>query len=103
MTATRGRGCFPRRKRSSARPRNIVAGRGYRGHNALENRKFGLLLTEERRQMIESIDRELRRHAVVESVIGDLKSDVRMGRNFVTSRLAYRSADSGYFRAVARG
>ena len=53
--------------------------------------------------MIESIDRELRRHAVVESVIGDLKSDVRMGRNFVTSRLAYRSADSGYFRAVARG
>jgi len=53
--------------------------------------------------MIESIDRELRRHAVVESVIGDLKSDVRMGRNFVTSRLVYRSADSGYFRAVARG
>jgi len=61
----------------------IVADRGYRGHNAPETHKFRVFIAGQRRRVTETIKRELKRRAAVEPVIGHLKSDHRMGRNFL--------------------
>ena len=61
----------------------IVADRGYRGHNAPPEHKFSMFIAGQRRRVTEAIKRELRRRSAVEPVIGHLKSDHRMGRNFL--------------------
>ena len=61
----------------------IVADRGYRGHNAPPEHKFSVFIAGQRRRVTEAIKRELRRRSAVEPVIGHLKSDHRMGRNFL--------------------
>jgi IS5 family transposase len=61
----------------------IVADRGYRGHNAPETHKFKVYISGQRRRVTEAIKRELRRRSAVEPVIGHLKTDHRMGRNFL--------------------
>ena len=61
----------------------IVADRGYRGHNAPEEHKFSVFIAGQKRRVTEAIKRELRRRSSVEPVIGHLKSDHRMGRNFL--------------------
>ena len=61
----------------------IVADRGYRGHNAPAEHKFSVFIAGQKRRVTEAIKRELRRRSAVEPVIGHLKSDHRMGRNFL--------------------
>jgi transposase, IS5 family len=48
----------------------IVAGRGYRGHNAPPEHKFKVYISGQRRRVTETIKRELRRRPAVEPVIG---------------------------------
>jgi len=66
-----------------AQMKRIVADRGYRGHNAPETHKFRVYISGQRRRITEAIKRELRRRSAVEPVIGHLKTDHRMGRNFL--------------------
>lgn len=62
--------------------KRIIADRGYRGHNASETHRFRVFISGQRRRVTEAIKRELRRRSAVEPVIGHLKADHRLGRNF---------------------
>jgi IS5 family transposase len=63
--------------------RRIIADRGYRGHNAPAPHNMRVYVSEQKRGVTKTIKRELRRRAAVEPVIGHLKSDHRMDRNFL--------------------
>jgi IS5 family transposase len=54
--------------------------RGYRGHDADKARVF---LSGQKRGVTPTIRREIRRRAGIEPVIGHLKSDGHLGRNFL--------------------
>jgi hypothetical protein len=64
----------------------ILADKGYRGHNAPPDYKFRVFLSGQKRGVTPSIKRELRRRAAVEPVIGHLKAEHRMGRNYLWFR-----------------
>jgi transposase, IS5 family len=66
--------------------RRIVADRGYRGHNAPPESKFRVYIAGQKRRMTGQIKRELRRRAAVEPVIGHLKAEHRMDRNYLAGR-----------------
>lgn len=61
----------------------IVADRGYRGHNAPPDHKLKVYISGQKRGVTEAIKRDLRRRSAVEPVIGHVKSDHRMDRNFL--------------------
>jgi IS5 family transposase len=54
--------------------------RGYRGHDADKARVF---VSGQKRSVTPTIRREIRRRAAIEPVIGHLKSDGHLGRNFL--------------------
>ncbi len=65
-------------------PERIYVDKGYRGHdypNKLKVYKSG-----QKRGITPTIRRELRRRSAVEAVIGHLKTDGRLGRNFLKGR-----------------
>src|SRR6266542_2426875 len=64
----------------------ILADKGYRGHNAPPDYKFRVFTSGQKRRMTPKIKRELRRRSAVEPVIGHLKSEHRMGRNYLWHR-----------------
>ncbi len=64
----------------------IVADRGYRGHNAPPDHRFKVYISGQRRGVTEAIKRDLRRRSAVEPVIGHVKNEHRMGRNFLKGR-----------------
>jgi hypothetical protein len=64
----------------------IFADKGYRGHNAPPDYKFRVFISGQKRGMTPSIKRELRRRVAVEPVIGHLKAEHRMGRNYLWFR-----------------
>ncbi len=64
----------------------IIADQGYRGHNAPAPHNMRVYVSEQKRGVTKAIKRELRRRAAVEPVIGHLKSDHRMDRNFLIGR-----------------
>jgi transposase, IS5 family len=68
----------------------ILADKGYRGHNAPPDYKFRVFTSGQKRRVTPKIRRELRRRSAVEPVIGHLKSEHRMGRNY----LWYRQGDA---------
>ena len=61
----------------------LLADKGYRGHNAPPDHKFRVFLSGQKRGVTPSIKRELRRRAAIEPVIGHLKAEHRMGRNYL--------------------
>jgi transposase, IS5 family len=61
----------------------ILADKGYRGHNAPPDYRFRVFTSGQKRHMTPKIKRELRRRSAVEPVIGHLKSDHRMDRNYL--------------------
>ena len=63
--------------------RRIIADKGYRGHNAPTPHNMRVYVSEQKRGVTRAIKRELRRRAAVEPVIGHLKSDHRMDRNYL--------------------
>jgi IS5 family transposase len=77
----------------------IVADAGYRGHNAPKDKTFKVHVAGYRRGLTKAIKRALRRRAAVEPVIGHLKQDHRMGRNF----LAFPEGDANNAMLAAVG
>jgi IS5 family transposase len=67
----------------------LHADAGYRGHNAPRDYKFKIYTSKQKRRVTPQIKREMRRRAAVEPVIGHLKEDHRMDRNY----LAHREGD----------
>jgi len=61
----------------------ILADAGYRGHNAPLSHKFRVFTAGQKRRMTPAIKREMRRRAAVEPVIGHIKNEHRMGRNYL--------------------
>lgn len=61
----------------------ILADAGYRGHNAPSSHKFRVFTAGQKRRMTPKIKRELRRRAAVEPVIGHIKNEHRMARNYL--------------------
>jgi transposase, IS5 family len=66
--------------------KRIFADKGYRGHNAPPDYKFRVFIAGQKRRMTPNIKREMRRRPAVEPVIGHLKSEHRMGRNYLWHR-----------------
>jgi transposase, IS5 family len=77
----------------------IIADRGYRGHNAPSMHQFKVYIAGQKCRVTDAIRRELRRGPAVEPVIGHLKEDHRMGRNF----LAHAAGDAINAILVAGG
>jgi transposase, IS5 family len=64
--------------------RRIHVDKGYRGHN--HPHRFRVWISGQVRRVTKAIRREMRRRAAVEPVIGHLKDDHRMGRNYLKGR-----------------
>jgi transposase, IS5 family len=64
----------------------ILADKGYRGHNAPPDYKLRVFTSGQKRRVTPKIRCELRRRSAVEPVIGHLKSEHRMGRNYLWHR-----------------
>jgi transposase, IS5 family len=64
----------------------LVLDKGYRGHNAPPDYKFRVFISGQKRRVTPKIKRELRRRSAIEPVIGHLKSEHRMGRNYLWHR-----------------
>jgi IS5 family transposase len=77
----------------------ILADKGYRGHNAPPDHKFRIFISGQKRAVTPKIKRELRRRAAVEPVIGHLKAEHRMGRNY----LWFRQGDAANAVLAAAG
>ena len=61
----------------------ILADAGYKGHNTPLSHKFKVYTAGQKRRVTPQIKREMRRRAAVEPVIGHIKNEHRMGRNYL--------------------
>lgn len=61
----------------------ILADAGYRGHNAPESHRFRVFTAGQKRRVTPAIKRQMRRRSAVEPVIGHIKAEHRMGRNYL--------------------
>jgi transposase, IS5 family len=59
---------------------------GYRGHNAPPDYKFKVYTARQKRRVTPAVKREMKRRAAVEPVIGHLKEEHRMNRNYLAGR-----------------
>ncbi len=64
--------------------------KGYRGHNAPPDYKFRIFIAGQQRRVTPKIKRQMRRRSAIEPVIGHMKAEHRMGRNY----LWYRQGDA---------
>jgi transposase, IS5 family len=77
----------------------LHADAGYRGHNAPPDYKFKVYTSKQKRGVTPQIQREMRRRAAIEPVIGHVKHEHRMDRNY----LAHRSGDANNAILAAAG
>jgi transposase, IS5 family len=79
-------------------PRRIHVDKGYRGHN--HPHKFRVWISGQARRVTATIRREMKRRAAVEPVIGHMKAEHRMDRNYLKGREGDRAnavlAAAGY-------
>ena len=68
----------------------IITDAGYQGHHAPREKRFRIYVAGQKRGLTAAIKRALRRRAAVEPVIGHLKAEHRMGRNY----LAHSAGDA---------
>lgn len=61
----------------------ILADAGYKGHNAPLSHKFRVFTSGQKRRVTPLIKREMKRRAAVEPVIGHIKNEHRMDRNYL--------------------
>jgi IS5 family transposase len=61
----------------------IIADAGYKGHNAPLSHRFKVFTSGQKRRMTPAIKREMKRRAAVEPVIGHIKNEHRMDRNYL--------------------
>jgi transposase, IS5 family len=59
---------------------------GYRGHNAPPEYKFKVYTAKQKRRVTPQIKREMQRRSAIEPVIGHLKNEHRMDRNYLAGR-----------------
>lgn len=59
---------------------------GYRGHNAPPEYKFKVYTAKQKRRVTPQIKREMKRRSAIEPVIGHLKNEHRMDRNYLAGR-----------------
>lgn len=64
----------------------ILADAGYRGHNAPDSHKFRGFTAGQKRRVTPAIKRQMRRRSAVEPVIGHLKNEHRMDRNYLAGK-----------------
>lgn len=64
----------------------ILADAGYRGHNAPESHKLRVFTSGQKRRVTPAIKRQMRRRSAVEPVIGHLKNEHRMDRNYLAGQ-----------------
>jgi transposase, IS5 family len=64
----------------------LHADAGYRGHNAPPEYKFKVYTSRQKRRVTPAIKREMKRRAAVEPVIGHLKQEHRLDRNYLAGR-----------------
>ena len=64
----------------------LDADTGYGGHNAPPNYRFKVYTSKQKRRLTPQIEREMRRRSAVEPVIGHLKNEHRMERNYLHHR-----------------
>ncbi|WP_208760293.1 transposase, partial [Mesorhizobium tianshanense] len=55
-------------------------------HNAPQSHKFRVFTAGQKRRVTPAIKRQMRRRSAVEPVIGHIKSEHRMGRNYLAGR-----------------
>ena len=77
-------------KAEGSEGQRIFVDKGYRGHNAPPDYKFRIFIAGQRRRVTPKIKREMRRRSAIEPVIGHMKAEHRMGRNY----LWYRQGDA---------
>lgn len=85
----------------------VIADAGYRGHNAPAAYKFRVYTSGQKRRMTPQIKREMKRRSAVEPVIGHVKAEHRMERNYLAGRAGDAAnavlAAAGYnFRLLIR-
>lgn len=73
-------------KQLGNQPSRIIADAGYRGHKAPPAYRLKVYTQGQKRNVTQQIRRELKRRSAVEPVIGHLKSDHRMDRNYLAGR-----------------
>ncbi|RWJ37125.1 MAG: IS5/IS1182 family transposase, partial [Mesorhizobium sp.] len=56
------------------------------GHNAPQSHKFRVFTAGQKRRVTPAIKRQMRRRSAVEPVIGHIKSEHRMGRNYLAGQ-----------------
>jgi IS5 family transposase len=61
----------------------ILADAGYRGHNAPDSHRFRVFTAGQKRRVTPAIKRQMRRRSAIEPVIGHIKAEHRMGRNYL--------------------
>lgn len=64
----------------------ILADAGYRGHNAPEAHKLRVFTSGQKRRVTPAIKRQMRRRSAVEPVIGHIKNEHRMDRNYLAGK-----------------
>src|SRR5271168_2428103 len=64
----------------------LHADAGYRGHNAPPEYTFKVYTAKQKRRVTPQIKREMRRRSAIEPVIGHLKNEHRMDRNYLAGR-----------------
>ena len=64
----------------------LHADAGYRGHNAPPDYKFNVFTSKQKRRVTPQIKREMRRRSAIEPVIGHIKNEHRMERNYLHHR-----------------
>ncbi len=73
-------------KQLGVSPTRIIADAGYRGHKAPPAYRLKVYTQGQKRRMTDQIQRELRRRSAVEPVIGHLKAEHRMDRNYLAGK-----------------
>lgn len=63
--------------------KKILADAGYKGHNAPDTHKFRVYTQGQKRGVSPAIKKQMKRRAAIEPVIGHVKNEHRMGRNYL--------------------
>ena len=63
--------------------KRLLADAGYRGHNAPETHRFRVFTAGQKRGVTDTIKKMMRRRSAIEPVIGHVKNEHRMNRNYL--------------------
>jgi transposase, IS5 family len=85
--------------------KKILADAGYRGHNAPDTHTFRIFTQGQKRGVSPALKKQMKRRAAIEPVIGHVKNEHRMGRNYLAhtqgDRINAVLAAAGYnFRLI---